>query len=917
MTAEATRDDILSLALSYAGKGWALFPVSGKHPVEISAGRRMRWSQHSTSDPEQIVAWYAGTSGLGIGIDMGKSGLVALDADKYDEFIEWVGDSSQLNGAMMQQGNPARATFIFAQPVPPIRCPVLPWGEVKGVGGYIVAAGSPHPEHGVYVWLNTPDTTSALPESLAVRLRTSKGKTHTGSEKVPEAWRTPDDPCKRAAKIVEDAIDAMATAAQPAMLPASMTLLRLGEQGHRGIGEALDLLGDAYIQTVSRPRSDKTHRPVTIAREELRRAYEGAVPTIQGTPSDPSDPFSAFDPCHGDTCGDPQQQPMPVSSATMLDSIRAQAPAPWTPPPIHVLPATLRDVVEAVADHTETDPTLGLLVALAAVSAAAGNGLSVAVRSGWTEPLSLWTASGADPSERKSSVLSLIGTKPVAEAQALVTARIDNKAQATESVAAVAALEQAQRNLRQAKTDPDRDSYSRDFVAAQHRVSQAEVALNESRAPNYLITEATPEALLDVMEDNRGVAAAFTAEGALIETITGGYGDKPSPVMTTINSAWSGELIRSVRRGSRSVVIPNPHLTIGMCVQPSVLHRLAGQRLVESGFTSRWLLAIPPKRAGRRENHGRPLNRAAVDTWTQLLTAVMGRGWSRQDTITLNPEAETILGQWRAMAEQSIADASIDTDGWWGKSTGQLLRLAALLALVDDPNVRAVSGPVMRAAYELTEWIEHVTTELLGGRLSLHGDLSDKGQQEGHQHVLAWAKARTASDGWWEIRDFQRSQIKASRSGWWSVADMKPSAVVAQVVAELVDLGELDSRARPSAKDGVPIVGQFRVRLAADKPPILSDQHELVGQPYEASRLVGLVATNTQESNLSIYPPLTEDQEETPSAPGVFKEVSDQPTSKPAACRVCSKPLDPFLTSSGYETHPNCQTVPDVFGDHW
>jgi hypothetical protein len=265
-------------------------------------------------------------------------------------------------------------------------------------------------------------------------------------------------------------------------------------------------------------------------------------------------------------------------------------------------------------------------VALAAVSAAAGNGLSIATQSGWTEPLSIWTASGADPSERKSSVLSLIGTKPVAEAQSLVAARLDNSHHLAESVAADAALDQAQRNLRQANNEPDRDSYSRDVVAAQQRASLAEAAASQNRAPNYLITEATPEALLDVMEDNRGAAAAFTAEGALIETITGGYGDKPSPVMTTINSAWSGELIRSVRRGSRSVVIPNPHLTIGMCVQPSVLHRLAGQRLVESGFTSRWLLAIPPKRAGKRENHGRPLDRGAVEAWTVLLTAVMDRG---------------------------------------------------------------------------------------------------------------------------------------------------------------------------------------------------------------------------------------------------------------------------------------------------
>jgi hypothetical protein len=278
--------DILTAALTYARRGWYIFPVTGKYPIEVGTGGRLRWSQHSTTDPEQIVAWYAGSSDLGIGLDCGKSGLVALDGDRLTDFIHWVGDTDLLAGTACWRGNPDRATFLFRQPIETVGCPVMEWGEVKGAGGYVVLPPSPHPEHGQYTSLSDVIDPTILPELIRVRLR-SKAKTTSGTDTIPAEWLDASTPCARVQPILDTALASMfGDAAQPAMRDASMAILRLGEQGHQGAGTALRTLAESYIAVVTKPRdAAKTVRSTSAAEGEVRRAYMGAVPEIKATPT--------------------------------------------------------------------------------------------------------------------------------------------------------------------------------------------------------------------------------------------------------------------------------------------------------------------------------------------------------------------------------------------------------------------------------------------------------------------------------------------------------------------------------------------------------------------------------------------------------------------------------------------------------
>jgi hypothetical protein len=157
--------DVLSAALDYAAKGWHLFPVRGKVPA---IPRGTSWQDLSTTDPEVLVSWFAGTSGLGVAVDLGKSSLAVVDGDHLDRLPVEVVAILDSTGPWLMRGRPERRSHVYGvngHPVPQAR---HPWGEVKAAGGYVVLPPSPHPDGFTYEWLGQPgDAPPVLPFDLA------------------------------------------------------------------------------------------------------------------------------------------------------------------------------------------------------------------------------------------------------------------------------------------------------------------------------------------------------------------------------------------------------------------------------------------------------------------------------------------------------------------------------------------------------------------------------------------------------------------------------------------------------------------------------------------------------------------------------------------------------------------------------
>lgn len=605
--------------------------------------------------------------------------------------------------------------------------------------------------------------------------------------------------------------------------------------------------------------------------------------------------------------------PAPSPAALeQLDAALTRAPEPTsehrTGIDLDTLPPVLRDAVATLAANTQTDPALGALLGLAALSAATASGFRFG-GAGWTEAPCLWTVVAADPSERKSAVLDRIAMKPVLAAQTKVKRELADVVMEYRSEAAWLEAELLlARDAAKKAPEPER-------AAASRRVIEAEAALadhadTEPVEPRYVISEGTPEAVLDVMARNAGNAAVLSAEGTFLQIVAGGYSDrsKPSPAALALNASWSAEPVISVRRGSPTVEVPRSFLAIGMAVQPEVIDVLASRTLTGTGFTARWLLCVVPKRRRPMSVTAPALDEAAMTRWENLVGAVMYRGWgnvAQPERIDLSPAALEHYRAWLGTAYQRTVVVDDDLTAWWGKAHGQALRVAGLFQLAIDPGSIVIGVDAVTLALRFMEWAAERTAELLGGRLSSLGDMSSEALAGEHLQVLRWARKKHP-DSWWRLRDLQRN---GPAKRWVFPAGAKPADAIREVLADLVARGELEARVVESASVSSSAVAEYRLVATQGSEKATRGEKATPGdtQSPASSQVVtavALVASSHQETikgYISSSPEVPE-----PLSPGDTATRGDTATPGAPECRTCGGSIDPALAAAGLDSHPSC-----------
>lgn len=141
--------------MAYAERlSWAVFPCSGKVPA-VKGGRGCL---DASSDPEIIARWWRDYPGANIGIATGKaSGFTVLDLDG-DEGEESLAALVHQHGAVpdtVEQLTGGGGRHLLFRHIDGIgnRTAIRPGIDVRGTGGYIVAAPSVHPNtQRRYVW---------------------------------------------------------------------------------------------------------------------------------------------------------------------------------------------------------------------------------------------------------------------------------------------------------------------------------------------------------------------------------------------------------------------------------------------------------------------------------------------------------------------------------------------------------------------------------------------------------------------------------------------------------------------------------------------------------------------------------------------------------------------------------------------
>ena len=131
----------LDAALSYADRGWAVVPLTGKHPnwpVLSTVYGTNSWKQlgQQPASPDEIRAWVEADSTTGIGIICGQpsGGLVVADFDTdQPRFLPPTPTVRTGRGRHAYFRDPTVTSTV-----------VQPWGELRSTGSYVVAPPSRH-----------------------------------------------------------------------------------------------------------------------------------------------------------------------------------------------------------------------------------------------------------------------------------------------------------------------------------------------------------------------------------------------------------------------------------------------------------------------------------------------------------------------------------------------------------------------------------------------------------------------------------------------------------------------------------------------------------------------------------------------------------------------------------------------------
>jgi hypothetical protein len=134
---------MLDTALGHAALGLHVFPVAAKAPL-------VKWRDESTLDKAIIEEWWRQWPDAGIGVDCGKSGLVVVDLDVkngVDGVVGWKELNRGRAPATYYSVTPSGGLHLYYRdPDGKYRnsaSQLAPGVDVRGVGGYVVAPGSP------------------------------------------------------------------------------------------------------------------------------------------------------------------------------------------------------------------------------------------------------------------------------------------------------------------------------------------------------------------------------------------------------------------------------------------------------------------------------------------------------------------------------------------------------------------------------------------------------------------------------------------------------------------------------------------------------------------------------------------------------------------------------------------------------
>lgn len=377
--------------------------------------------------------------------------------------------------------------------------------------------------------------------------------------------------------------------------------------------------------------------------------------------------------------------------------------------PVAALPDSVAAMVAAVSEFTQTDPGMAASVALGMLAASLGGHVQVEARTGWREPVNLYTAVVAAPGERKSAVLDTM-TEPVVDAERRLGEDIHAirvEAETTKDI--------ARRAAEKSKADAGKAEPAKRKELAARAIAEAEIAdsIDVPVIPRILADDITPEACVSLLAEQRGRVAVVSAEGGIFDIIAGRYSNN-QPVLDVWLKGHSGDILRVDRKGRDPEYIRHPALTLVLMLQPAVLTAIAGKEGFRGrGLLARFLFAMPPTRVGNRRVDPAPVLDDVKIAYTKTIDTLVHEfaTWEDPIVLRLTPAAhEEVLGFAQLVEVELGSHGRLAHIADWGsKLVGATLRIAGLLHIAQAPSSgwrNPIEESCMAKAIEIAHYYE-------------------------------------------------------------------------------------------------------------------------------------------------------------------------------------------------------------------
>ena len=406
----------------------------------------------------------------------------------------------------------------------------------------------------------------------------------------------------------------------------------------------------------------------------------------------------------------------------------------------------MRDITEGTADNLGTPVDLAALTALGCVATAVVGAVEIELGPSWRQPAAVYLCGIAAPGEAKTGLIHAL-RRPL------------DLIEQNRRMAAEPKVRKAKARLAFLKAERTRATDAGNWAAAQ----TADKEIGDADAPTMprlLVQDATPEALVSILAENRGRIGFVVDEGGECFELMSRYQGNGKSNIGIYLAGWDGCSYTADRVGDEYRYIPRASVVMSlMVVQPSVARGfLRDADKMGRGLPQRFLFAWPESNVGSRCVDRPPVFPAYSQAWSELLTGLAGAAYGVEDepiVLSLSRGAQSAFREWQLKLEPrlkpGVGDLGADVlAGWGSKIAGQVGRLALVLHVATAGALAGqVSVATMEAAIEIGEYhISHT--------LHAFGVAGTDANTQDAESVLRWLHGRGPSEV--TTRDVARSK---------------------------------------------------------------------------------------------------------------------------------------------------------------